>query len=312
MNRNSYIKIAYYYYVLGLTQDEIAKRMSLTRQRVNQLIKSLVDMDVVSINILGYEDENAGLECELEEKFRLTRVIAVEDYEEPETALYKVANVAAQYLGETIQRGDTIGISWGRTLEQMVKQMQYRRREDCTVVQLMGAYDISADHMGEKSDELVRSLANRLECAGHIFYAPLVVEHEETKQWLMKERRIQSSFEMMRRCSIAVVGVGALSEDATMFRRGNYSRAEMEEMRAQGFVADLVMNPIRKDGSSENCPFRSRIMSADIDCLRQIGNTILVACGEEKKEAIAAALRTGCINTLIVDQTTAEKLLREA
>ena len=42
MREDVYIKIAYWYYTLGMTQDEIAKRLSFTRQRVNQIINSLV------------------------------------------------------------------------------------------------------------------------------------------------------------------------------------------------------------------------------------------------------------------------------
>ena len=310
MDRNSYVKIAYYYYVLGLTQDEIARRMSLTRQRVNQIVRSLADMEIVSINIRGYEHEHARLECELEERYSLTRVLVAEDYGEVETAIYKVANVAAQYLDETIRQGDVIGVSWGQTLEQIVRQMPYRKREKCTVGQLMGAYNVpDGTRSGWKSDELVRNLANRFECGAHNFYAPLVVEHEETKRWLMRERGIQASFDQMKSCDIAVIAVGAISEEATMYRRGNYTRAEMEELRADGFVAELLMNPVRADGSSEGSVFASRVMSADIDCLRGIKNTVLVACGMKKAEAITAALATGCVNTLILDRTTAERIL---
>ena len=38
MREDVYIKIAYWYYTLGMTQDEIAKRLSFTRQKVNQII----------------------------------------------------------------------------------------------------------------------------------------------------------------------------------------------------------------------------------------------------------------------------------
>ena len=61
MKRNLNIKIAYWYYTLGMTQDEISKRLSFTRQKVNQIINSLVDLDVVTINIHGYERDNIEL-----------------------------------------------------------------------------------------------------------------------------------------------------------------------------------------------------------------------------------------------------------
>ena len=53
MNRNLYVKIAYWYHTLGMTQDEIAKRLSYTRQKVNQIINSLPDMGIVTLNIHG-------------------------------------------------------------------------------------------------------------------------------------------------------------------------------------------------------------------------------------------------------------------
>lgn len=307
MKKDDYIKIAYYYYTLGLTQDEIAKRMSLTRQRVNYIIKSLVELDIVSINIHGYEQESAKLECDLEERYQLNKVIVADDYGEDETSVFKVANVAAQYLDDTIVQGDIIGVSWGRTLEHIVKQMQYRKKETCRVVQLMGAYNVEKE--GEKSDELVRSLANHLECPSHIFYAPLIVEHEETKQWLLKEKGILSSYELMEKCNLAIIGVGEISEESTMYRRGYYSKQDIDCLKEEGFIADIVMNPIRKDGTWDECPMSSRIMSAGIDCLRKIDNTVLIAAGEKKCEVIKAALHTGCINTLILDKKTAIRIL---
>ena len=98
MERNLHVKIAYWYYTLGMTQDEIAKRLSFTRQRVNQMIHALPDMGIVSVNIHGYERDHIELESRMEERFGLKEALVATDYGERETAVYKVANVAAQYL----------------------------------------------------------------------------------------------------------------------------------------------------------------------------------------------------------------------
>ena len=138
MRRNLNVKIAYWYHTLGMTQDEIAKRLSFTRQEVNQIVNSLPDLGIVTVNIHGYERDNVELESQLEEQFGLREAIVATDYGEKDTAIYKLANVAAQYLDETIQQGDIIGVSWGRTLAELNKQMCYKRRSSCPVVQLMG------------------------------------------------------------------------------------------------------------------------------------------------------------------------------
>ena len=309
MNRNLNIKIAYWYYELGMTQDEIAKRLSFTRQKVNQIINSLVDQGIVTINIHGYERDNIELEGKIEEKFGLKEVIAVTDYGEKETAIRKVANVAAQYLDEIIQQGDVIGVSWGQTLAEVVAQMPFKKRQGCRVIQLLGAQNI--DQLVEESDEIARGIANRLDCPSHMLYAPVIVEHAETKKWLLKEKSIKASFEMMRRCNVAILGVGELTEESTMCTRGHLTKEDIHTLNEQGFIGDISMNPIRADGSADNCPLSDRLLTADLECLKEIDNTVVVASGEKKADAILAALRTGCVNTLIVDETTARVIIEK-
>ena len=158
-------------------------------------------------------------------------------------------------------------------------------------------------------DEIARNLANKLECASYMLYAPVVVEHEETKQMLMKERSIQASFELMERCNMAMIGVGELTEESTMCKRGHITKKDVRILRDAGFVGDIAMNPIREDGTWDNCPLTNRLLSASMECLKNIDNLILVGCGDIKVEAIQAALRTGCIDTLITDETTARDIL---
>lgn len=307
MNTDIYIKIAYWYYTLGLTQDEIAKRLSFTRQKVNQMINSMVDMNVVSINIHGYEREYIQLECAMEEQYKLRQVIVTTDYGDEGMAVYKVANVAAQYLNENIQNGDIIGVSWGRSLAKVIGEMEYKKRSNCRVVQLMGAQNIEEEM--EKSDEIARELANKLDCPSYMMYAPVIVENPETKTWLKQERSMKITYDLMNRCDIAILGIGELSENSTMCTRGHLTVQDIKVLRAQGFVGDISMNPIRSDGSYDNCPLTNRLMNADVECLKRIKNTVAVATGKEKVEAVHAVLLSGCVDTLIIDETTARMIM---
>ena len=67
-NRSLYIKIAHWYYTLGMTQDEIAKRLSFTRQKVNKMINALADMGIVTSKVNGYERSKTRWEGALEER----------------------------------------------------------------------------------------------------------------------------------------------------------------------------------------------------------------------------------------------------
>ena len=310
MNRNLYTKIAYWYYVLGLTQDEIAKRLNFTRQKVNQMINSLKEQDIVHITIRGFEQDNVELENMLEQKYRLKECLIVTDYGETETAIYKVAHVAAQYLEDTLKNGDTIGVSWGRTLAKITEQMGYSHKPNCRVVSLLGALNVSQTIT--KADEVARNFANKLDCPSVMLYAPLVVEHRETKEWLLRERHIKQTFDLMKQCNIAVLGIGSLTEETSICGRGVSYKENLEEIRKQGFVGDIATNLVRLDGTWNSNPLSDRLLTADLQCLKDIDNLVAVAAGETKAEAIQAVLQSGCVDTLIIDETTARKIASSA
>lgn len=304
MNRNLYTKIAYWYYILGLTQDEIAKRLGFTRQKVNQMINALKEQDIVHITVRGFEEEQVALESALEEQFGLRECVVVSDYGEQDTADYKVALMAAQYLESSIRNGDIIGVSWGKTLSMMVDQMEFSHKADCRVVSLLGALNMTQKI--SKSDELARNFANKLDCPSMMLYAPLIVDRPETKKWLMEETHIKQSFDYMKKCNIAVLGIGTLTAETSVYGREVLSKEELPH----GFVGDIATNLVRADGSFNDHPLQNRLLAADMEILKSIPNVIAVAAGAHKSEAIKGALRSGCINTLIIDETTAKLLLK--
>ena len=285
-----YIKIAHWYYTLGMTQDEIAKRLSFTRQKVNRIINSLVDMGIVSITVNGYNASHANYECVLEEHFHLRRVIISESYDRENDILPTLADRAAQYLGPIIQPEMAIGVSWGETLAAVIARLPYQQKSGCSIVQMVGAQNLLEDRM-VKSDEIARSLANKLDCSCYMFYAPVLVDYPETKKMLMKERSIRKTYEWMEKCDIALFGIGRL--------------------RADGFVGDVCMNPVRMDGSWDNSFIKDRVNNAGMDILKKIPNVIIIAGGADKVDAIIGSLYSGVVDTLIIDDLTAERMVKK-
>ena len=288
-DKNLYIKIAHWYYTLGMTQDEIAKRLSFTRQRVNRIISSLRDMGIVTIKVNGYAQGNVA-------------------YDGESNYLPSLANTASQYLEDYLQPGMSIGVSWGETLAATISNLSFKRRSECTVVQMVGAQNIDMDML--KSDEIARSLADKLDSVCYILYAPVVVDHAETKRMLMEERTIQKSYELMRRCDVALFGIGQVSRESTMCKRGLLKVEDIDRLRQDGFIGDVCVNPVTIDGRWQDCFIRDRVISANMDILKNIPNVVAIAGGEDKTEAIIGCLASGVIDTLITTDMTAERIVR--
>lgn len=308
-NRKLYIKIARYYYILGMTQDEIAKRLSLTRQKVNQIISSLVEKGVVSIVINGEIERCMSLEEKMEKYFHLKQAVVVdsEEYEMEEHIFREVTEAAARHFERIVQNKSVIGVGWGRTLAAVLEHMQYRKKGECRVIQLVGTQNMWEN--APASDEIVRNLANKLDCPSFMMYAPSLLKYPETKKYLMKEEQIKKNFEWIRKCDIALVGIGELGEDCTLLQKKVFPKEEILKMVEEGFCGDICLNPLRLDGRREHSSLRERIISANLEDLQAIPNVMAVAAGKRKAKAILGALKSGCIDTIVTDRDTAQEVL---
>lgn len=305
-NRNLFIKIAYLYYTMSETQDEIAKKLGLTRQKVNRIIKDLRNLGVVTIQINGFENTEVEIASRLEEKFGIEQVIIANTYGE-KNILPMLAERAARYLESMIRQKMTIGVSWGVTLAETVKRMQYMNKSECQVIQMVGAQNIDSDRL--KSDEIARALADKLDCPCQILYSPAILGRPETKQQLLQEQVIKNSFQKMSRCDTAVFGIGQLNHHSTLVQKKMLSEKEVLKLKEDGFIGDICINPVTLNGDWQDCALRCRVMGADMDILKEIPNVVAIAGGEKKINAIIGCLNTGVINTLIVDDQTAKKIV---
>ena len=309
MNQDVKTKIAFWYHTCHMTQDEIARRLGLTRQKVNTVIGSLRDEGIVTVSVRGCEREHLDWERLLEERFGLSQAIITPSYDSAEFAFYKAANAAAQHLEQIIEDGMTIGVSWGQTLAATVAEMRFSRKPACRVIQLMGAQ--SMDGMSGKSDHIARLLAEKLDCPGYMLYAPVLVSDPMVKTLLIRENSIRRSMDAMAQCDIGLFGIGMLDTDAPMCRMGYLSEADIRRLNDDGFCCDVAMNPVRRDGTTEGCFLEERIINASPDVIRQMKNAVGVASGAGKAGAVMAVLRSGLLNTLVIDSALASAVIRD-
>jgi DNA-binding transcriptional regulator LsrR (DeoR family) len=307
-SRELYIEIAHLYYSMNKTQDEIAKKLGLTRQKVNKIIGELRELGVVTIKVNGFENTSVELSSFLEERFNLKQVIVADTYGEP-NYLPMLAETAANYLERIIRQKMLIGVSWGITLAETVKRMKYMQKTECQVIQMCGAQNIDLDML--KSDEIARALADKLDCVCQILYSPVILSQPEVKTLLMREPVVKNSFESMKHCDMAIFGVGQLNTRSTLVQRNLLSEKDIATLRNDGYIGDICVNPVTIDGEWKNCALRKRVVGANMDILKNIPNVVAIAGGVDKTDAIIGCLNSGVVNTLVIDDRTAEKIVEK-
>ena len=108
---------------------------------------------------------------------------------------------------------------------------------------------------------------------------------------------------------IAMVGIGPMSLDATYASFGYITPQEVENLRKQGAVGDILGQFYDKNGRKLDVTYHNRLIAVRLEKLKEMPHVIGIAGGEHKVDAIKGALRGGYIHTLITDERTALKLL---
>ena len=298
VTKETLIKIAYWYYKKNMTQDEIAKRLAMTRQKVNKIIGSLVDLGIVEIQINGLTEDFTELECQIEKHFNLScvSIINADDF----------FSAAAQRLNPFFENNQTIGLSWGETLGATVNMINHRKLKNSTVIQLAGGMNSKSTFV--RPDEITRRLASKLGCKFHLLYAPAFVHSIELKEAIINEDSVKATFNQMKGCDLAILGVGNLNTNSTLGREGFIPKDLLNDMILAGCVGDVAMLPFRKDGTWYET---GNIIGIDVETLKNIPNVAILAKGSTKTEAVIGAINTGCINTIIIDKEIAQNIARQ-
>ena len=136
-------RAAWLYFVAGLTQAQIGKRLGLNRSRVNRLLAEARALGLVQIRITGRLAECVELEEKLKDAFSLQDAIVVPT--PPDQALIPqvIATAAGAALAGRMQDGMAVGVGWGRTLRLSLQSVPRRPLQHLSVVSLLGhAYEL--------------------------------------------------------------------------------------------------------------------------------------------------------------------------
>ena len=276
--KNEYRRVAYYYYKEGLTQEEIAKRMKMSRQRVNRIISSCIDLGIVTINIEGLDNSNLELETKLEDKYGLKEVRIINETAD-EQKIQELGIEGGKYLRSILKDNDIIGFSRGRNTSALVdflpEDVEYPH--NITVTQLMG----SAIETNENTavDETVYHFAAKLHAKASRLYAPIILSNEELRDSFIQEPYFEKNYEVIKKCDIAVVGIGTASSQ-WKHMISLYDIADKEQTEwAKDVAGEVCTHFYNSEGAAIEPPFRNRIISILLDDYMKIRVWIGVAGG---------------------------------
>ena len=295
---------AWLYYEEGLTQEEIASRLGVSRGSVIGLLQQARESGVVTISISPRHLQSVRLSRALSQRFGLRSCLVVPD----EGALpdyERVGRAGARLLAERLRPGDVLGVSWGRTVFALANALPSRVVPDTVAVQVTGSFVGTP----EMSAELCTStVAERVGARCVYLHAPGLVSEPQVRTMLMREPNLRQQFRILKRCNRIMFGVGHVGASSTVFRSGYLRRSQAAPYVARGAVAVVAGRFLGLDGTPVIDALDERMIGLTLGELSRIPERICVAAGSDKVEAIAATLGGGYATDLVTDATTARAL----
>ena len=174
-------RVAWLYYVEGLTQDEVAAKVGLNRSRVLRILSAARADGTVQIRVTTRLSHCVELERALEARWGLSQAIVLPSPQN-EAQLHDIigAEVGA-YISRTIAPNMTIGLGWGKTLSASVPAILPRDPDGIRVVSLLGGLTRVSD---QNPSEFAWRVAARLGAECYMMAAPVFAPDQATRDAL--------------------------------------------------------------------------------------------------------------------------------
>ena len=300
------LRIAWMYYVEGLTQNEIADKLGIGRVTVVRNINEALKQREVKIWIEGEIAECFQLEEQLKQAFGLREAVVVPEPSNPALVTKSIGVAAGMYITDSLTDDMSIGVGWGATLYESLQTLTPRELENVQVVSLLGGIVQARRY---NPSEFAWQFARIVGADCYLLAAPAVVDSPETKEALIERCGLNDVLRRAQRIDMALLSVGTMAPDSTAFRFGFSSEEERSALIKLGAVGDLLYNFYDSTGTIVDHPINQRIMSIPLDQLRGVPLRVIASGGHEKVEPILGAIKLVNCNVLITNEATARELL---
>ena len=307
--------VAQQYYLEDLTQEQIARRIGVSRSNVSRMLKDARERGVVEIRIHHPLRTVPELRAALVGRLGLADclVLATPDPaagpggDPVPTVPQQLGALAARYLQDQIAEGSVVGVGWGSTVYHVVTSGYLRRKPGTSVVQLMGSVGGATPDIdgGQVAGRLGRALGARV----YYLHAPMVVTDAGVRAGLLRDQHIRKTLEMARKAQTLLVSVGAVTQASGIYRAGYLGDVDLEHIQGQGAVGDICGSFFRLDGSRCSLELEERTIAVSAEVMRAAPLRVGVGWGAAKALPSVGAVRAGLVNVLITDEEAATAML---
>ena len=296
------------YYIAGNTQDEIARKLGVSRQTAQRLVSLAVSEKLIKVRL----DHPIGRCIELSERLReafalqMCEVVPADPGSSSDTL--GVAEAAAAELERYLvsQHPVICAMGTGRMLRAMAEQVSPMDCPQHKMISLVG--NIAPDGSASLFD-VVSRIGDRVKAPHYPMPLPVIATTVHVKNLLLGQKTLRYVIELAKQADVTFVGVGTVDETAALLRDGFVRQDEIRALVRSGAVGEITGWAFDHMGELIEGLTNDRVLSVPMEkpATRKV---IGVAMAVPRLRAVKGAMRGKLINGLITNEQMAELLLQ--
>jgi DNA-binding transcriptional regulator LsrR (DeoR family) len=306
---------AYLYYEKKLTQEEVARRMGVSRPTVSRLLNLATSEDIVRISVHRPGRRDLELQNAFADALGLEASVVLPGAPGSAQALdILLAQGVLELLKErlpTLPRVQRVGLGWGQSVlafVEAVEQSDMFLSNTAEVVPLVGGSGQGLENF--HINEMVRRVARALGARPRMLHAPALVADEKLRASLFAEASVGVIVEAWQELDVAVVGVGGRIDPH--YRHAYIDEHLLDETLVSAAVGDVCAHYFDIGGKALGEEYDAKLVAISRDKLVKTPLVVGVAGGPGKIAGIVGAARAGLIKALVTDKETANGCLEVA
>lgn len=295
------------YYVAGNTQDEIARKLGVSRQSAQRLVAMAVSEKLIKVRLDYPLARCMDLSQALTDRFGLQSCEVVPSDPDAPNLLAGIAIAAATELEKLVQSPDpkVVSLGTGRSLKAVVEQVPRMSCPQHIIASRLG--NMMSDGAATPYNATIQ-LAERIGARHYPYPLPVLARDAQELSVMKQQEAVKNTIQLCMEADLSLVGIGQFDLSAPLHVDGFLSSDELEELVRAGAVGEITSWVYDAQGELLDCAYNRRVASAELPK----GSThpmLAVAAGEVKFPAIRAALIGRLVNGLVTSEATAEMLL---
>ena len=301
-------RVAWLYYMEGLTQDEVAGKVGINRSRVLRILSAARLDGTVQIRVTTKLSHCVELERALEQRWGLTEAIVIPDPRDDTLIRSIIGAELGAYISRALAPNMTVGLGWGKTLSAAVPAIVPRGPDGIRVVSLLGGLTRVSD---QNPSEFAWRVAARMGAECYMMAGPVYAPDAATRDALAGHAGISDIFTRAKSLDMAVLSVGDLTPHSVFRDYGLLTTAELDSLESAGAIGDVLCHFVDAEGNIVDHPVNRRVLAVNPMDLRGARNLVLASGGWMKLAVIRAAMKLLHPKVLIVDELVAERLAKD-